>query len=188
LVTRLVLEIPIFWRNEITKLRKITRMKLNRIFLSLVASLFTLFSSGQVTAQAPAPVTLVKAGRLLDPRTGNVLSPAGVLIEDGKIKEIGSPAKVQGDAPVGVKTIDLGGATLLPGLIDGHTHLILDVIVPPEAESARHYNGDFVPRLLLAIVESPSKRVLLGAQMARENLESGFTIFAMPAIPELMAM
>ena len=121
-------------------------MKLNRIFLWLVASLFTLFSSGQVAAQAPAPVPLVKAGRLLDPRTGNVLSPAAVLIEDGKIREIGSPAKVHGDAPVGVKTIDLGGATLLPGLIDGHTHLLLDVIVPSDAESARRFNGDFVPR------------------------------------------
>jgi hypothetical protein len=44
-----VLEIPIFWRKEIAKLKKITRMKL-RIFLSLVASLFTLFSSGQVAA------------------------------------------------------------------------------------------------------------------------------------------
>jgi pimeloyl-ACP methyl ester carboxylesterase len=46
-------------------------MKLNRFFLSLVASLFTLFSCGQVAAQAPAAITLVKAGRLLDPRTGN---------------------------------------------------------------------------------------------------------------------
>jgi hypothetical protein len=45
-------------------------MKLNRFFLSLVASLFTLFSCGQVAAQAPAAVTLIKAGRLLDPRTG----------------------------------------------------------------------------------------------------------------------
>src|SRR3984893_15501470 len=102
-------------------------MKLDRIFLTLVASLFTLFSSGQVAAQAPAPVTLVKAGRLLDPRTGNVLSPAAVLIEAGKIKEVGSPAQVQGHAPAGVKVIDLGRATLLPGLIDGPTHLLLDV-------------------------------------------------------------
>ena len=45
----------------------------------------------------------------------------------------------------------------------------------PDAESARRFNGDFVPGLLLAIVESPSKRVLPGAQMAREDLESDFT-------------
>src|SRR5580658_8780663 len=150
-------------------------MKLNRIFLSLVSSLFTLFSSGQVAAQAPAPVTLIKAGRLLDPRTGNVLSPAAVLIEEGKIKEVGAPTKVQAHLPVGAKTIDLGGATLLPGLIDGHTHLLLDVVVPPEEESKRHENGKFVPALLLAIVESPIKRAFLGAQMAREDLQSGIT-------------
>ncbi|MDP9010948.1 MAG: amidohydrolase family protein [Pseudomonadota bacterium] len=126
-------------------------------------------------AQSPAPVTLVKAGHLLDPRTGNVLSPAAVLIENGKIQEIGPPSQVQSHAPAGAKTIDLGSATLLPGLIDGHTHLLLDVVVPPSAERARRFNGDFVPDLLLAIVESPGKRVLLGAQMAREDLESGFT-------------
>src|SRR5438445_6908380 len=151
-------------------------MKLNRIFLSLVASLFTLFSSGPVAAQAPAPVTLVKAGRLLDPRTGNVLSPAAVLIEDGKIKEVGSPSQLQGHWPAGVKTIDLGSATLLPGLIDSHTHLLLDVVVPAEAEITRRYNGEFVPGLLLAIAGmSPADRVLLGAKLAREDLESGFT-------------
>jgi imidazolonepropionase-like amidohydrolase len=104
-----------------------------------------------------------------------VLSPAAVLIENGKIKEVGVPARVQADAPAGVKTIDLGSATLLPGLIDAHTHLFLDVIVPPEAEISRHWNGLFAPGMLLAIVESPTKRALLGAQMAREDLESGIT-------------
>jgi imidazolonepropionase-like amidohydrolase len=140
-------------------------------------SLFALitWAAGQSMAQAPAPVTIVKAARLLDPRTGNVLSPAAVLIENGKIQEVGPPSQVQSRAPAGARTVDLGGATLLPGLIDGHTHLLLDVIVPPSAESARRFNGDFVEDLLLAIVESPSKRVLLGAQLAREDLESGFT-------------
>jgi imidazolonepropionase-like amidohydrolase len=47
--------------------------------------------------------------------------------------------------------------------------------VSPEAESTRHYNGDFAPAVLLASVESPSKRVLLGARLAHEDLESGFT-------------
>src|SRR5262249_20304246 len=56
-----------------------------------------------------------------------------------------------------------------------HTHLFLDIIVPPEAEIQRHSNGLFAPGLLLAIVESPSKRALLGAQLAREDLESGIT-------------
>jgi imidazolonepropionase-like amidohydrolase len=148
----------------------VEKMKQTRIIL-LLALLISF--TGKLAAQSPAQVTLVKAGRLLDPRTGNVLAPAAVLIEGDKIKQIGSLSQVS--APNGAKIIDLGSATLLPGLIDSHTHLLLDVIVPPEAESARHYNGDFAPALLLAIVESPNKRVLLGAQLAREDLESGFT-------------
>jgi imidazolonepropionase-like amidohydrolase len=132
--------------------------------------------AGQPSTQSPALLTLVKAGRLLDPRTGNVLSPAAVLIENDRIKEVGSPSRVEADAPAGVKTIDLGSSTLLPGLIDSHTHLLLDVVVQTEAESTRRLNGDFVPALLLAIAAmSPSERVLLGAQLAREDLQSGFT-------------
>ncbi len=140
-----------------------------------VALLAALTFAAQIVAQSLPITTLVKATRLLDPTTGIVLSPAAVLIENGKIKEVGSPAQLQSHVPSSAKTIDLGGATMLPGLIDAHTHLLLDVVVPPVAESGRRYNGDFAPDLLLAIVESPNKRVLLGAQMAREDLESGFT-------------
>jgi len=118
---------------------------------------------------------LVKAGHLVDPRTGNVASPVAVLIENGKIKEVGAPSKVQANPPAGVTIIDLGSATLLPGLIDSHTHLLLDVTVPAEAEINRRTNGIFVPGLLLAITMPPSQRVLRGAQSAREDLESGFT-------------
>lgn len=147
-------------------------MKLTRI-IRLLALLMPF--TGQLAAQTPAQMTFVKAGRLLDPRTGNVLLPAAVLIEGNKIKEIGAPAQVQAKAPSGVKTIDLGNATLLPGLIDGHTHLFLDIIIPPKAETLRHNNGEFGPGLLLAIVESPTKRALMAAQSAREDLESGIT-------------
>jgi imidazolonepropionase-like amidohydrolase len=132
--------------------------------------------TGRLAAQSPAQATFVKAGRLLDPRTGNVLSPAAVLIEGGRIKEVGAPAQLQAHVPAGAKTVDLGGATLLPGLTDSHTHLLLDIIVPPEAEQDRHANGLFAPGMLLAIVESPSKRVLMAAQLAREDLESGITM------------
>ena len=146
-------------------------MKQMRIFLTLATLLLL---SGHLIAQTRASLTLVKAGRLLDPRTGNVLSPAAVLIEDGKIKELGPPSQVQAEAPAGAKIIDLGGATILPGMIDGHTHLLLDVTIPAEPELARY--NIFQPGLLLAVAaKSPAERVLLGAQMAREQLESGFT-------------
>jgi imidazolonepropionase-like amidohydrolase len=134
--------------------------------------LVALVSSVPLYGQSPA--AMVKAARLLDPRTGNVLAPAAVLIEGDKIKQVASSFP-QMSLPSGAKNIDLGSATLLPGLIDSHTHLFLDVIVPPEAEIQRHSNGEFAPGLLLAIVESPSKRALMGAQLAREDLESGIT-------------
>lgn len=126
----------------------------------------------QQSHPTPPPI-LVKASRLLDPRTGNVLSPAAVLIEGDKIKQLGSASQI--GLPAGAKIIDLGKAALLPGLIDSHTHLLADPIMPAEAERARHYNGSFLPGLLLAIAESSSKRVLMGAQLAREDLESGIT-------------
>jgi imidazolonepropionase-like amidohydrolase len=147
--------------------------RLRRRTTLLVLLIVALASTAQLSAQPAAPVTLVKAGRLLDPRTGTVLTPAAVLIEGEKIKQVGRFSQI--GTPAGAKIIDLGTATLLPGLIDGHTHLFLDVIVLPEAEQDRHYNGLFSPELLLAIVESPNKRFSIGAQHAREDLESGIT-------------
>ncbi len=146
-------------------------VNVKQIFL-LAASII---GATQLVTQSSAPATLIEAGRLLDPRSGNVLSPAAVLIENGKIKEVGAPAQLKAHAPGDVKTIDLGNTSLLPGLIDSHTHLLLNVIQPPEPEINNRFNGQFAPGLLLAIVESPSKRVLIGAQLAREDLESGFT-------------
>jgi len=128
-----------------------------------------------IAANSRAAITMIKAGRLLDPGSGNVLSPAAVLIDGDKIKEVGPLAQIQPHAGATPTVIDLGGATLLPGLIDSHTHLLIDPIAPAEVERARHYNGGFLPGLLFAIVESPSKRVLVGAQLAREDLESGIT-------------
>ena len=148
---------------------------MQKLTMTFVLVLLAVVSTVQVRAQSAGPLTLVKATRLLDPRTGNTISPAAVLIESGKIKEVGAPAQVQAKAPPGVKTIDLGNATLLPGLIDGHTHLFLDVIIPAKAETLRHNNGEFAPGLLLAIVESPTKRALMAAQAAREDLDSGIT-------------
>jgi hypothetical protein len=53
-----------------------------------------LFSSTQLMAQTPAPITLLKVGRLLDPHTGNVLAPAAIPIEGDKITQVGSPSKL----------------------------------------------------------------------------------------------
>jgi hypothetical protein len=128
--------------------------------ISFVLGLVAVVSAVETPAQSAVPVTLIKAGRLLDPRTGNVLSPAAVLIANGKIKEVGPLARVQPNVPAGAKTIDLGSATLLPGLIDSHTHLLMDNIVyVAEAERARDVAGSHRPagyRWCVAIVpETP---------------------------------
>jgi imidazolonepropionase-like amidohydrolase len=149
------------------------RIRMQRCTTLLLLLFVAQASTLQLRGQSTASVTLVKAARLLDPQSGNVLSPAAVLIEGDKIKQVGLSSQI-GVQP-GAKIIDLGTATLLPGLIDGHTHLFLDIIVLPEAEQERHANGLFAPGLLLAIVESPSKRALIAAQLAREDLESGIT-------------
>ena len=157
--------------SEFTAKQPVTRVRQRSALLLLL--IVVLGSTAQLGAQSTAAITLVKAGRLLDPRTGNVLTPAAVLIEGNRIKEVGSPSQIK--APSSAKLIDLGNATLLPGLIDSHTHLMVDPIYPAEVERARRYNGGFASDLLLAIIESPSKRVLMGAQSAREDLESGIT-------------
>src|SRR5216683_4703193 len=71
------------------------------------------------TQTAAAPITIIKAGRLVDGRGGEPMAPAMVRIEGEKIAEVGRSLTIPSDA----KVIDLGEATLLPGLIDLHTHL-----------------------------------------------------------------
>src|SRR6266404_2652583 len=81
--------------------------------------------SGVSLAQSPAKETvLIKAGRLVDVRSGRVLTDQAILIEGGRIKQVGSAQSIQ--APAGARVIDLSNATVLPGLIDCHTHLTLE--------------------------------------------------------------
>jgi len=148
-------------------------MRKSLAFFAVLA--FVVASAERLHAQSPASATLVKANRLVDPRTGNVLSPAAVLIEGNKIKEVGSPSRVEAAALRDHQTIDLGNATLLPGLIDSHTHLFLDIVMASQAENDRRYNSDFSTGLLLADSMSPTQRVLRAAQHALEDLQSGFT-------------
>jgi len=68
---------------------------------------------------APPAVTAVKAGRLLDVAHQKVLEDAVIVVEDGRIKEVGSTV------PPGAAVIDLGRHFVLPGFIDGHTHVLL---------------------------------------------------------------
>jgi imidazolonepropionase-like amidohydrolase len=73
---------------------------------------------------APKELVLIKATRLLDMRTGAVLSDQAILIEGEKIVEIGPASRVSRPASVNVRVIDLSGLTVLPGLIDCHAHVL----------------------------------------------------------------
>jgi imidazolonepropionase-like amidohydrolase len=114
-----------------------------------------------------AQTTLVKAGRLLDTAAGSYRTNQGILIDSGIIQKVGPYDEVRAAAPQTATPIDLSGVTVLPGLIDCHAHLL--TALPDKMNGA---DG-----LILTIAKlTPTKRVLLGAQMAKEDLESGFTI------------
>ncbi len=128
---------------------------------------FVLLLTSLAVAQAGpgTRTTLLKARRLLDVRAGKVLVNQGVLIENDRIKEVGPLGEVQAHAAKNATIIDLGNATVLPGLIDCHAHL-LDAMPPMEPSQS----------ILITVAGmSASKRELLGASMAREDLEAGFT-------------
>jgi imidazolonepropionase-like amidohydrolase len=105
-------------------------------------------------AAAPSRVA-VKAARLIDGKNDRVLGPVVVLIEDGRIVQVGTSLVVPADARV----IDLGAATLLPGLIDAHDHL---TSVPENSG----YKGLGV---------SLPRETLYGATNALKTLRAGFT-------------
>src|SRR5271169_2352500 len=130
-------------------------LKLAKTLLSLVIAL--LAASAAFTQQAaPAPArTVVRAGRLLDVRTGKTHTNQTIVIEDGKIVSVGPDS---GAADASATVIDLSGKTVLPGLIDAHTHITFD----PKFGYDR-----------LAI--SLPREALIGAKNARITLLAGFT-------------
>src|SRR5437868_15400112 len=97
--------------------------------MQLIALLLVLLLCG-ATVPSPAQnkdTVLIKAGQLVDVRGGRVLANQAILIEGDRIKEVGDATTVASHAPSGVRIIDLSNSTVLPGLIDCHTHLTFDL-------------------------------------------------------------
>ncbi len=81
------------------------------------------WDAGRMDMQAPPPQGVaVRAGRLFDPKSGANLVNQVILIKGDRIIDVGPAAKIQ--IPPGAQVIDLSRATVLPGLIDAHVHLI----------------------------------------------------------------
>ena len=121
-----------------------------------------IFASASIAPaqQTPAPevVTAIKAGRLIDVENGRVLAKQIILLRGKKIVAVGADLQI----PAGARVLDLSTKTVLPGLIDCHTHL---------ADGAHDGNGDPVSQLK----RTASEVVLESVPNARMTLESGFT-------------
>jgi len=116
----------------------------------------TAWTQAPANNQAPAHRTIVHAGKLLDVKTGVILSDQAIVIEGDKIVSVGamSGSKLTGRE----KRIELGNATVLPGMIDAHTHLT--------------FNPQFgYDSLAISI----PREALIGARNARVTLDAGFT-------------
>jgi imidazolonepropionase-like amidohydrolase len=116
------------------------------------------FAQAAPAQQAPKRVA-IRAGKLIDGKSDRAIANALILVEGDKIVSV-TPG---GAAPAGVDVIDLSHATVLPGMIDAHTHLLIQGDITAQ---------DYDEQLLK---QSIPYRAILGARNARIALENGFT-------------
>ncbi len=100
---------------------------------------------------------VVKAGRFVDVDNGEVLADRRVVVDGDRVSAVLAPEQ---PSPPGIEVLDLGDCTVMPGLIDLHTHLVGPV-----------ESGDSPA----AIGRTPAEEALLGVANAKATLESGFT-------------
>ncbi len=108
-----------------------------------------------LASAAEAADTVIKAGSYVDVEAGRTVSPATIVVRDGRIAAINPDTP-----PADAVTVDLGDRTLLPGLIDVHTHLVYDIEPGWEDSPVRDTAGDLALR---------------GARNAKKTLLAGFT-------------
>ena len=111
--------------------------------------------AGLIVSTAFAQSVVLKADRMLDVETGRIIRPAVIVIEGELITAV-NPAELPDDAEI----LDFGDMTLLPGLMDMHTHLCYDL------------EGDWVNR---AVREGAADAALRGSRNAMITLQAGFT-------------
>jgi imidazolonepropionase-like amidohydrolase len=146
----------------LTRRRRCLYRACRRAIVVLVV-LLSAFVVAQTQLQKNAHLVVLRAAKLLDVKRGKVVPGAVVVIDGAFIKEVGSGIPV----PAGAHVIDLGNATLMPGLVDVHTHLLQNYNLA--------YDGDDNNAVLTVAQMSTAERALLGAKMGREDLEAGIT-------------
>jgi imidazolonepropionase-like amidohydrolase len=141
-----------------------------RCTLPVAAIVAGLVLTGATLARAAEPakaqkpvVTVIKAARLIDGTSDQVQQGMAVLVEGQRIKAVGPAAAIAAQAPADARVVDLGGATLLPGLIDNHTHILLQGDITA---------ADYDEQLLK---ESIPYRTIRAIKVVRTSLMNGFT-------------
>jgi imidazolonepropionase-like amidohydrolase len=119
------------------------------------ASLLLITFAGALSAQG---TYVLKAARLFDGASGQLVTPGMVVVSGGVIQSVGG-----GSAPAGATVIDLGDATLLPGFIDAHTHL------------SDEFNPDYNGSALLSLQRPISEKAIRATANARKTVMAGFT-------------
>src|ERR1700704_2360188 len=133
-----------------------------RRLLLIVASVALGASALSAQPVVPSQVTAIRAGRLLDPDAGRILTNQIILIEGTRIRDVGPNVAI----PAGAQVIDLSRMTVLPGLVDAHNHLALTY--KPEPESNIYY--------YTYVQESTALRAIQAVSNGIQMLASGFTI------------
>jgi len=124
-----------------------------------LGALLTIALSYTASAEEMTGTVVVKAAHLFDAVTGKIIDDGMVVVHGNTIESVGSKV----DVPTGAQVIDLGDATLLPGFIDTHVHMYL--------EMSDNWYMDFYNKTQ----RFPAEQALYGALYAQRTLESGFT-------------
>jgi len=124
--------------------------------------LLTIFAIAALAQAQPAPVTAIRAGRLIDPETGVSAANQVILVEGEKIKAVGPNLTI----PAGATVIDLSNLTVMPGLVDAHTHMAITYKEQPE-------NNYYY---LTYVMDSTALRAIQAASNGVQLLNAGFTI------------
>ncbi len=127
---------------------------------SLLTAASGILGTALVISAQTAGTTAFRAGRLFDAKSGRLVPNQIVLVQGERIAEVGLADRVQ--IPAGAQVVDLSNATVLPGLIDAHTHLFLT------GESHGRYDEQLLK-------ESWQYRTIEAVVNAKKDLEAGFT-------------